>query len=302
MNAAVIRRFGGPEVLEIAEVPVPTPERDEVLIRVETAGVGVWDAKARTGVFGGGDRFPLVLGAEGYGLVEAVGPEATFPVGERVWAYNYGGKKGGFYAEYACIPEEGVAHAPPRLSDDELGGVPVGAVTGWTGVHDGLEVEQTDVVVVHGATGSVGLCALQFAAWTHARVFATASHDAELLRELGAADVFDGRSESGRAALRVAFDEVTKVLLTAPWPDELAELLHELIIAHPGGVPLPSGVAGTEFNGVPRRALWDAMNPQIEAHRFRLPIAARFPLAHVRQAHEALARPGRTGTIVLRVR
>ena len=300
MRAAVIRRFGGPEVLEVSEVPVPTPEGDEVLIRVETAGVGVWDAKARSGAWGG--KFPLVLGAEGYGIVEAVGPEATFPVGERVWAYNYGGKKGGFYADYCAVPSRGVAHAPPRLSDEELGGTPVAAVTAWTGIHDVLEVEQSDVVVVHGATGSVGVCALQFADWTHARVFATASHDGDLLRKLGAADVFDVRTEAGRAALRAAFDEVTKVLLTAPWPDELDELLHELIIAHPNGVPVPSGVTATAFDGAPRRELWDVMNPQIESHHFQLPIEATFPLAEVRQAHEALARRGRTGTIVLRLR
>jgi NADPH:quinone reductase-like Zn-dependent oxidoreductase len=99
MSAAVIHRFAGPAEFAVAEVAIPQPEGDEVLIRIVTAGVGVWDAQIRAGEWGDQGPFPLVLGTDGYGIVEAVGPASPFAVGERVWAYGYGAKKGGFYAQ-----------------------------------------------------------------------------------------------------------------------------------------------------------------------------------------------------------
>jgi NADPH2:quinone reductase len=302
MRAAVIWRFGGPDQFEIAEVPVPKPERDEVLIHVARAGVGIWDAQVRAGEWGDQGPFPLILGTDGYGIVDAVGPQSPFAVGQRVWAYNYGGKKGGFYAEYACVPAACVAHAPPQLPDDVLGGAPTVVVTAWTGVRRVLEVESTDVVIVHGATGGVGICAVQFAAWTGARVIAIASHEAELLRQVGASDVLDDRAEAGRKAVRDLARTATKAFLAAPWPAELCDALSGLQVAYPNGVDVPKPVEATAFDGVPDRMLWDQLNPQIEGHRFTLPIAATFPLERTREAHEALARHGTTGKLVLRVR
>jgi NADPH:quinone reductase-like Zn-dependent oxidoreductase len=301
MRAAVIRSFGGPEQLEIAEVPVPSPEGDEVLIRVATAGVGIWDAQIRAGEWGDQGSFPLVLGTDGYGIVEAVGPHSPFAVGERVWAYGYGGKKGGFYAEYASVPAACAAHAPPQLPDDVLGGAPTVAVTAWTAIHRVLQIEPEDVVIVHGATGAVGLCAVQFAAWAGARVIAVASHEPELLRQLGATSVLNDRDEAGRTSIRHAASGATKALLLAPWPEDLSGALSGVQVANPNGVDVPKGVDATAFDGVPDRELWDHLNPQIEAHRFALPIAGTFPLERAREAHEALARHGTTGKIVLRV-
>ncbi len=301
MRAAVINGYGPPERLEIADVPVPQPEGDEVLIRVVTAGVGGWDAEIRVGEWGDQGRFPLVLGTDGYGIVESAGPASPFAVGERVWAYGFGSKKGGFYAEYACVPAACVAHAPPRLHDDVLGGTPTVAVTAWTGIRRVLEVESTDLVIVHGAAGAVGLCAVQFAAWTHARVIAVASHDAELLRGLGASDVFDARDPAARDGLAQAARGATKALLLAPWPAELTDALGGLQCAYPNGVEAPRGIEAAAFDGIPERLLWEQLDPQIEAHRFTLPIAAAFPLERAAEAHTALAGPHRTGKIVLRI-
>jgi NADPH:quinone reductase-like Zn-dependent oxidoreductase len=301
MRAAVIRAFGGADRFEIADVPVPVPEGDEVLIHVVTAGVGIWDAQIRAGEWGNQGPFPLILGTDGYGIVEAAGPQSPFVPGQRVWAYNYGGKKGGFYAEYACVPGACVALAPPQLPEDVLGGAPTVAVTAWTGVRRVLDVESTDVALVHGASGGVGTCAVQFAAWTGARVVAIASHERELLRRAGAADVLDDRDEAGREAIRGAARGATKALLAAPWPEELDDALRGLQVAYPNGVEAPKAIDATAFDGVPDRELWDRLNPQVEAHPFDLPIAATFPLERVREAHEALQHHT-AGKIVLRVR
>jgi NADPH:quinone reductase-like Zn-dependent oxidoreductase len=89
MRAAAIGRFGPPSVLQTKLFPVPTPGEGEVLIRVHRAGVGIWDAKIRSGEWAeGDDRFPLILGTDGSGHVVAMGSRVRrFEIGERVWAY-----------------------------------------------------------------------------------------------------------------------------------------------------------------------------------------------------------------------
>jgi NADPH:quinone reductase-like Zn-dependent oxidoreductase len=174
-------------------------------------------------------------------------------------------------------------------------------VTAWTGIRRILEVESSDVVIVHGASGPVGISAVQFAAWTHARVIAVASHDADVLRELGASETFDDRDAAGRPALADAARRATKLLLLAPWPTEMTAALEGLIIAYPNGVDAPKSVEAAAFDGVPDRQLWDQVDSQMNAHRFVLPIAAAFPLDRVADAHAALTEHHSAGKIIWRV-
>src|SRR4051812_40750968 len=93
MKAAAIRQYGGPEVLHTEELPVPTPRANEVLIRLDSAGVGVWDPSIRSGEWDEAKQnFPKILGNDGAGEVVAVGPEVTrFAVGDRVYAFSMNG-------------------------------------------------------------------------------------------------------------------------------------------------------------------------------------------------------------------
>src|SRR5436309_15523604 len=99
MRAAAIDRFGSPRMLKVRDLPVPKIGADEVLIAVDTAGVGIWDAKTRSGKLAeGGEEFPLILGADGSGTVAAVGSRVKrFSAGDAVYAYSYNNPKGGFY-------------------------------------------------------------------------------------------------------------------------------------------------------------------------------------------------------------
>src|SRR5262245_35987999 len=126
MRAAAIDRFGGPEMILLHMLPLPEVESDEVLIRIESAGVAEWDPLEREGGFvqmlGMTPTFPYVLGTDGAGTVAAVGKQVTgFKEGDRVYGAALGNPKGGFYAEYASVKSEYVSHVPDKLSIEQAG-------------------------------------------------------------------------------------------------------------------------------------------------------------------------------------
>src|ERR1700682_6109682 len=126
MHAAAIDRFGGPEVLTLHKLPVPTLEEGEVLIAIGTAGGGVCDAEIRGGLYPDGKpNFPLVLGTDGAGTVVAMGAHIRrFRIGDAVYSYSFLNPKGGFYAEYVAVSAEKVAPVPAGLDLKEAGAIP----------------------------------------------------------------------------------------------------------------------------------------------------------------------------------
>src|SRR5258706_15099403 len=122
MRAAAIDRFGPPSVLRLRELPVPKPGPREVLIALDTAGVGSWDASIRDGSWRspGRPRFPLVPGTDGAGIVVAKGTRVRrFRVGDRVYAFESGNRQGGFYAEFAVAKADHVGHVPGLATSTE---------------------------------------------------------------------------------------------------------------------------------------------------------------------------------------
>ena len=138
MRAAVIESFGGAEKLVLRDVRVPAVAPREVLIRVDTAGVGIWDAKARRGEWADGrERFPMVLGADGSGTIAVLGDDVRgLSLGDAVYGYAYGDSKGGFYAEYVALSAEHVAPMPASLDFREAGGIAVTGLTALAGIDD----------------------------------------------------------------------------------------------------------------------------------------------------------------------
>jgi len=134
MKTVAIDRFGGLNEMKIRELPVPELDANEILVRVEAAGVGVWDPFEREGGFAKefnmSPKFPIILGSDGAGTVEAVGERVShFKKGDRVYGVSFMSPKGGFYADYVVMKETNAARIPGKLSATQAGAMAVDVLT-----------------------------------------------------------------------------------------------------------------------------------------------------------------------------
>jgi NADPH:quinone reductase-like Zn-dependent oxidoreductase len=314
MKAAAIDRFGPPSGLSLHELPVPRPEPDEVLIAIDTAGIGSWDASIRDGSWRkpGRTRFPLVPGVDGAGVVVAKGARVRrLRVGDRVYAYEFGNRQGGFYAEFAVAHAGNVSRVPKGLDLHDAGAAATTGLTALQGI-DALQLRAGQTVLIFGASGAVGTMAVQFAVQRGAHVIATASGAAatHLARKLGARHVIDARrSESVNQLRKLAAGGLDGVLALAGG-DDLERCLDFMRptgrVVHPNGIePVPKKRPTFRlraFDAVASPAEFARLNRYIGNGRIRVPIAASYPLGKAAQAHRRLAREHVLGRMVLQVR
>jgi NADPH:quinone reductase-like Zn-dependent oxidoreductase len=193
MKAVRIRSFGGPEVLEFAEIEKPVPKDDEVLIKVRAASVNPVDYKIRSGKYPvvKQDQLPKVLGRDVAGEIESCGQAVhDLEEGETVYAMLDGGPGG--YAEYVTVRADLVAPKPGELDYRSAAAVPLAGLTAWQGLFDHGHLQAGQRVLIHGGAGGVGHLALQFAKAKGATVATTvATQDVEFVRHLGADRVID---------------------------------------------------------------------------------------------------------------
>lgn len=310
MKAMAIDRFGPPEVLQPHSMPMPKVSAGDVLIRVDTAGVGTWDAKIREGSWAERDTFPQILGTDGSGVVVSAGARVTrFQPGDRVIAFSY--PDGGFYAEYVAVSAGNVALKPERLDMAEAGAVPIIGLTALQGVDDALGLGKGESVIIHGASGNVGMIAVQFAKLRGARVLATASgkDGAKFVRRLGADAAVDGKTgDILEAARELAPGGVDAVLAFAAGK-QLTRCLDALRkggrVAYPNGVrPEPRkrrGIKVTAYDGLPGRRQYERLDRAIEEAGLEVPIAKSYPLHKAADAHRRVEKGHLLGKIVLRV-
>ena len=313
MRAAAIDRFGPPSVLKIHDLPVPSIGARDVLIAVHTAGVGTWDPDLRSGAWGAeGARFPRVLGTDGSGTVAARGARVRrFRVGDKVYGYSFDSRKGGFYAEYIAVAEQNVARVPRRLDLLRAGASPAVALTALQGIDDALAVKRDESVVVVGASGNVGVFAVQFAKQRGAAVLAIASgrDGCALAQRLGADVAIDGkRADIGDALVDFAPDGVDAVLGLiggAVLTKCIAALRRGGRIAHPNGVePAPRkrpGIKLVAYDAKPGVNEFARLNRALDKASLIVPIGKRFPLAQAAQAHRLVEKGHLLGRVVLRV-
>jgi NADPH2:quinone reductase len=313
MRAAVLERFGAPDVLVVREVPRPRPGAGEVLVRVVASGTNPVDAKLRQAGEWAQIELPAVIGYDASGTVEAVGPGVTdFARGDEVWLTpEIFGNRHGSYAEYLVASAGIVGHKPAALSHEQAAAVPLAGGTAWEAVVRRLAVRPGETVLIHAGAGGVGSFAVQFAQRLGARVLATAgAASQDTLRELGADvaldyaadDVFAAAAEeNGGAGVDAVLDLVggdtiaRSVSVTRPF-GRLATILGaqgDLTEAYLKNQTL-YGVFLTR-----ERARLDEMAPVFERGQVTPLVDAVRPLDEIAGVHERLDSGHGRGKVVL---
>lgn len=308
MKAVRVHRFGGPEAIVYEDVPRPGPSPGQVLVRVEAAGVGPWDAWVRAGKSVLSQPLPLTPGADLSGVVQQVGQGVTrWRPGDEIYGVT-NPQFTGACAEYALADAAMIGCKPARLGFVEAASVPVVASTAWQMLFDRGQVDGTKRVLVHGGAGSVGAFAVQLAKTAGAEVVATVrGRDTDFLRSLGADRVIDVRSvrfEEQVADVDVVIDTVGGEML-----DRSFEVLRR------GGV-LVSAVAKPDPDKAARYAVravfflvrvntagLETLAGLFDSGRLTTHVGEVLSLADARLAHEMLGGTShKPGKIVLAMR
>ena len=186
MKAIRVQHTGGPEVMEIAELPIPQPKPNGAVVKVSVAGVNSIDVQFRDGMMK--MPLPFIPGQEGAGVVTAVGPQTKLvKVGDRVaWSGTLGS-----YAEYVAAEAEHLVPVPAGVTDQQAAAVMMQGLTAHYLVNDAHKLKAGETALVHAAAGGVGLLLVQMAHAIGARVIGTVSSDEKvrLAREAGADEV-----------------------------------------------------------------------------------------------------------------
>jgi putative PIG3 family NAD(P)H quinone oxidoreductase len=201
MNAINISQFGGPEVLELFETDRPEPGANEVLIKVAAAGVNRPDTIQRMGFYPAPPGASEILGLEVSGVIEQIGSGVNnLNVGDEVCALLAGGG----YAQYAVANVDLCLPVPKGLSLIEAAALPETSFTVWSNVFDRAGLTEGQTLLIHGASGGIGIMAMQLANLKGAKVIATAGSDdkCEACEQLGASKAINYRNEDFVAAVK----------------------------------------------------------------------------------------------------
>jgi NADPH2:quinone reductase len=206
MKAIVVHEFGEPEVMKLEDVPTPEPSRGQALVRIKAAGVNPVDTYLRTGKHAHAPKLPYTPGKDAAGLVESVGPDVTkFKPGDRVYT---AGSTTGTYAEFSICEESQLGSLPDNVSFEQGAGIWTPYATSFRALFQKAALLAGETVLVHGASGGVGVAAVQWAKNAGTTVIGTASskEGMELVKQQGADAVFD-HSDDGHLAQILEFTD-----------------------------------------------------------------------------------------------
>ncbi|WP_331719195.1 NADP-dependent oxidoreductase [Streptomyces sp. NBC_00158] len=300
MKAAAFHAFGGPEVLELLDVPTPVAGPGEVRIRVKAAGTQPTDCAVRTGWNPPGVTitFPHITGGDFAGVVDRLGEGVTgFSVGDEVLGYRLQGT----YAEYLTVPAEQLVAKPAGVPWEVAGSLSASGQTAHTVLED-LKVSAGETVLINGASGGVGTIAVQLAVLRGAKVIATGREDNHAyLRELGAVPVTYGEGLADR--VRALAPEGVDAALDTASAEGLrvaAELVEDkdrvgTIFAY--GVHEELGVRWLNSRRNAQRLA--ELAALVDSGKLRVHVRRTLPLAQAAEAHRELETGHGRGKIVL---
>jgi NADPH:quinone reductase len=320
MKAIQVKQPGGPEAMELVELPVPQPKANEAVIKLSASGVNFIDVYFREGRYKA--PLPIVLGQEGAGVVTAVGADVkSVKAGDRVaWSGPLGS-----YAEYAALPADRLVPIPSGVTEQQAAAVLLQGMTAHYLSHDTYPLKRGETALVHAAAGGVGLLLVQMAHNIGARVIATVSTDekARLAREAGADEIIlytqsDFEAETKRLTagkgVDVVYDSVGKTTfekgLNILRPRGLMALFGGSSGAVPALDPITLMQKGsiyltrpTLLNYVATRedliARSGAVFSMIATGKLKLRIEHTYPLAEAQRAHRDLEGRKTTGKLLL---
>jgi NADPH2:quinone reductase len=318
MRAIVVRQFGGSEVMKLEEISTPTPGPGLVLVRVHAAGVNPADAYTRSGTYAVKPNLPYTPGYDGAGIVEAVGENVTsVKSGDRVYV---GRSVTGTYAEYALALESQVDRLPQNISFAQGAGVHVPYGTAFHAYLHHARARPSETVLVHGASGGVGIAAVQIARAMGLQVFGTAGTQKglELVEREGAHEVFDHTQPDYRDAILKAtngkgVDIILEMLANVNLGHDLKLIAQNgriVVIGSRGEVTVTPRDLMARRGAVHAFTLWAitesearqvhaAIEAGLENGTLRPVVGKELPLKDAPKAHDDVMAPGAFGKVVL---
>ena len=306
MKAVRIHKYGGLETLVYENAPVPEVGPSEVFIKVHAAGVNPVDWKIREGHMKDiiSYQFPLILGLDMAGVIVNVGSLVTrFKAGDAVFV-RPDISQNGCYAEYAVAKASDVAFAPASIPLSHAAGIPLASQTAWMGLFDVGNLKRNQRVLIHGASGGVGVFAIQLAKIAGAYVAATTSTpNKEFIKSLGADEIIDYQKEdfSTLKDFDLVFDTIGGETQTHSW-----QILNkDGVLVSTVGInkdeATKNGKVGKSFMTISNGARLQEIAGLIDKRMLRVVIDKKFPITQVKEAHE-LSQSGKTrGKIILSV-
>jgi NADPH2:quinone reductase len=318
MKAIRVHEFGGPEVMKLEEVPDPKPKAGQVLVRIHAAGVNPVECYMRAGTYPRKPSLPYTPGTDGAGVVESVGEGVSgFVPGDRVYL---GGSLTGTYARLALSEESSVHPLPAHVSFAQGAAMHVPYVTAYRALFMRAQARPGETVLIHGASGGVGIAAVQLARAAGLRVVGTAGTDrgTKLVAAEGAHEVLNHKAAGYfEAALAASggrgFDVIVEMLANVNLGKDLTILAlggRVAVVGSRGAVEIdPRNAMGRDAsivtmslgNATPQdlKSIHAALVAGLENKTLRPVIRQEFPLSEAARAHVAMMEAGAYGKIVL---
>src|SRR5436190_5451914 len=317
MKAIRVEEFGGPEVMKLAEVPMPEPGPGQVLVRIHAAGINPVETYIRAGTYPRKPALPFTPGNDGAGVIEQVGLDVKLRKGDRVYT---AGSITGTYAEYALCQASQVHLLPANASFAQGAAVGTPYATAFRGLFQRGQAKEGETVLVHGASGGVGTAAVQLARARGLRVLGTAGTERgrELVREQGAEMVFDHRAPDYLAQIMDAtagrgVDVILEMLANVNLGKDLTILAMRgrvVVVGNRGRVEIDArdtmsrdaDIRGMVLPNTPAEEMAEihaALVAGLDDGTLRPVIGKELPLDDAPEAHRAVMEPGAFGKIVL---
>lgn len=319
MKAIVVNAFGNPDVLAVSDIPQPEPTAGQVLVKVEAAGVNPVDTYIRAGMYPMLPPLPYTPGMDGAGTIEATGSDVSrWSVGDRVYIAR---SVSGTYAAFALCRQEDVFSLPENITFEQGAAIGVPGSAAWRSLFHRGDAQPGDRLLIHGASGSVGLFAIQLAKLAGLEVYGTAGNQAgrTLVCKYGALDTFSHNDKEYREQLMEAtggngFDLILEMLANVNLEKDLEMLAPRgrvIIVGSRGRIEIdPRLTMGKEtdirgmslFSATPeeQKRMHASLHGAMASGSVTPVVSSVLPLADAPRSHEQVLNDGNLGKIVLR--